>query len=59
MARLFIQELKTGTFKTVAGDLKLTGNRDAQAWHIGQWQGGEFYAVAPASRSGARPPMIK
>jgi branched-chain amino acid transport system substrate-binding protein len=54
-----IQELKTGTFKTVAGDLKLPGNRDAQAWLIGQWQGGEYYAVAPASRSGAKPPIIK
>jgi branched-chain amino acid transport system substrate-binding protein len=54
-----LAELKTGTFKTVAGDLKLPGNRDAQAWLIGQWQGGEFYAVAPASRSGAKPPVIK
>jgi branched-chain amino acid transport system substrate-binding protein len=54
-----LQELKTGTFKTVAGDLKLAGNRDAQAWLIGQWQGGEYYAVAPASRSGAKPPIIK
>jgi branched-chain amino acid transport system substrate-binding protein len=54
-----IQELKTGTFKTVAGDLKLPGNRDAQAWLIGQWQGGEYYAVAPASRSGAKAPIIK
>jgi branched-chain amino acid transport system substrate-binding protein len=54
-----IQELKTGTFKTVAGDLTLKGNRDAQAWLIGQWQGGEYYAVAPASRSGAKPPIIK
>jgi len=54
-----MQALKTGTFKTVAGDLKLPGNRDEQAWLIGQWQGGEFYAVAPASRSGAKPPAIK
>ena len=54
-----IQALKTGTFKTVAGDLKLPGNRDAQAWLIGQWQGGEFYAVAPASRAGAKAPIIK
>jgi branched-chain amino acid transport system substrate-binding protein len=43
----------------VAGELTLEGNRDKHAWHIGQWQGGEFYAVAPASRSGARPPVIK
>jgi branched-chain amino acid transport system substrate-binding protein len=54
-----IQELKTGTFKTVAGDLTLGGNRDAQAWLIGQWQGGEYYAVAPTSRSGAKSPIIK
>jgi branched-chain amino acid transport system substrate-binding protein len=54
-----LQELKTGTFKTVAGDLKLENNADKAAWHIGQWQGGEFYAIAPASRAGAKPPMIK
>ena len=54
-----MQELKTGTFKTVAGDLKLEGNADKAAWHIGQWQGGEFHAVAPASRAGAKPPQVK
>jgi branched-chain amino acid transport system substrate-binding protein len=54
-----LQELKTGTFKTVAGDLKLDGNRDAQAWLIGQWQGGEYHAVAPTSRAGAKAPVIK
>jgi branched-chain amino acid transport system substrate-binding protein len=54
-----IQELKTATFKTVAGDLKLAGNRDAQAWLVGQWQGGEFYGVAPSNRSGAKTPVIK
>jgi len=54
-----LAELKTGTFKTIAGELKLTGNRDAQAWLIGQWQGGEYYAVAPASRGGAKKPVIK
>jgi branched-chain amino acid transport system substrate-binding protein len=54
-----LQELKTGTFKTVAGDLKLEGNADKAAWHIGQWQNGEFYAIAPASRAGAKPPQVK
>jgi branched-chain amino acid transport system substrate-binding protein len=54
-----LAELKSGTFKTVAGDLTLKKNRDEQAWLIGQWQGGEFYAVAPASRTGAKPPAIK
>src|SRR5262245_34005903 len=54
-----LQELKTGTFKTIAGDLTLAGNRDAQAWLIGQWQGGEYYAVAPTTRPGAKAPIIK
>jgi branched-chain amino acid transport system substrate-binding protein len=54
-----IQELKTGTFKTVAGDLKLAGNRDAQAWLVGQWQGGEYYGIAPTNRAGAKQPQIK
>ena len=53
-----LKELQTGTFKTVAGDLKLEGNRDKQAWHIGQWQGGEFYGIAPA-RPGAKQPVFK
>jgi branched-chain amino acid transport system substrate-binding protein len=53
-----IQELKTGTFKTVAGDLTLKTNRDEQAWLIGQWQGGEYYGLAP-NRPGAKAPVIK
>jgi branched-chain amino acid transport system substrate-binding protein len=53
-----LQELKTGTFKTIAGDLRLDGNRDGQAWQIGQWQNGEFYGVAPANRPGARQPVV-
>lgn len=51
-----LQEIKTGTFKTVQGDLNLSTNRDANAWHIGQWQGGEFYGIAP-NRPGAKQPQ--
>lgn len=54
-----MKEITTGTFKTVAGELKLEGNRDKHAWHIGQWQNGEFYAIAPASRAGAKAPIVK
>ena len=53
-----LQEIKTGTFNTVQGELKLTGNRDANAWHFGQWQGGEFYGIAP-NRPGAKQPYFK
>jgi branched-chain amino acid transport system substrate-binding protein len=51
-----LQEIKTGTFKTVQGDLNLSTNRDTNAWHIGQWQGGEFYGIAP-NRPGAKQPQ--
>ena len=54
-----MQEMKTGTFKTVAGDIKLGDNRDASPWHLGQWQDGEYYAVAPANRPGAKAAVVK
>jgi branched-chain amino acid transport system substrate-binding protein len=50
--------MKTGTFKTVVGELKMPNNYDPNAWLIGQWQGGEYYGVAP-NRSGAKSPIIK
>ena len=54
-----MQEMKTGTFKTVAGDIKLGDNRDASAWHLGQWQDGEYYAVSPTNRPGAKAAVVK
>ena len=53
-----LDELKKSTFQTITGPITLTGNRDAAAWHFGQWQGGEFYGVAP-KRPGARAPVFK
>ncbi len=53
-----LQEMKTGTFKTIIGDLKLTGNRNPSLWHVGQWQNGEFYGLAPATRPGAKQPIF-
>jgi branched-chain amino acid transport system substrate-binding protein len=50
-----IEEMRTGTFKTLLGDIKLAGNRNPALWHVGQWQNGEFYGVAPADRPGAKP----
>jgi branched-chain amino acid transport system substrate-binding protein len=54
-----LAEMKTGTFKTVLGDIKLTGNRNPNLWQIGQWQDGEFYGVAPPDRAGAKKPIFK
>jgi branched-chain amino acid transport system substrate-binding protein len=54
-----IQELKTGSFKTILGDVKLEGNRLTKLWWVGQWQGGEYKGVAPAGMSGAVAPILK
>jgi len=54
-----IAELKTGTFKTVLGDMKLDGNRLTKLWWVGQWQDGEYKGIAPASLPGATAPVIK
>ena len=47
-----LQEMKTGTFKTIIGDLKIDRqSQPAKLWHVGQWQDGEFYGLAPANRA--------
>ncbi len=54
-----IEELKTGTFKTILGDMKLEGNRLTKLWWVGQWQGGEYKGIAPANLPGAVAPVLK
>jgi branched-chain amino acid transport system substrate-binding protein len=53
-----LQEMKTGTFKTIIGDIQLKGNRNPSLWHVGQWQNGEFYGLAPPNRPGAKQPVF-
>ena len=51
-------ELSTGTFQTVLGETKLEDNQLRQLWFGGQWQGGNFVAVAPSDREGASAPIL-
>ena len=37
-----IEEIKTGTFKTILGDTKLEASVLTKVWWVGQWQGGEY-----------------
>ena len=53
-----IQEMKTGSFKTILGDVRLDGNRLTKLWWVGQWQGGEYKGVAPGL-PGVVPPVLK
>lgn len=52
------RELATGTFETAAGTITLENNQLRDLWWVGQWQGGEFVAVAPADREGASEPQL-
>ena len=51
-------EIRSGTFDTIIGKVKLKDGLLQEVWSVGQWQNGEFYAIAPASLSGARAPVV-
>ena len=53
-----IKDLQTGTFDTVIGKVKLENNLPTRCWWVGQWQGGDFYGVGPATNEGARTPIV-
>lgn len=52
------EELSTGTFETVLGETRLENNQLRQLWFGGQWQDGNFVAIAPADRQGAVAPKL-
>ncbi|WP_048647143.1 amino acid ABC transporter substrate-binding protein [Nitratireductor soli] len=52
------EELSTGTFETVVGEIKLQDNQLRDMWWAGQWQDGHFVALAPADRPGASEPRL-
>lgn len=51
-------ELKKGSFDTIVGPMKLDQQVYTGQWEVGQWQDGEFYAIAPAQRAGARKAIV-
>jgi branched-chain amino acid transport system substrate-binding protein len=48
-----IEELRTGTFETILGPVKLENNFYTKSWWLGQWQNGEYHGIAPATLPGA------
>lgn len=52
------REIKTGTFDTIVGPVKMDNQMYTNLWWVGQWQGGEFYGVAPKDKKGAKAPTI-
>lgn len=52
-----IKALHESTFDTIIGQVKLKDGLLQDPWAVGQWQGGEYYGVAPTAKGGARPPV--
>lgn len=51
-------EIRAGTFETIIGKVKLKDGLLQEVWAVGQWQNGEFYALAPTSLPGARAAVV-
>jgi branched-chain amino acid transport system substrate-binding protein len=51
-------EIRTGTFDTIVGKVKLVGNRTPDNWLLGQWQNGVFVGVEPSNLEGAGKAVI-
>jgi branched-chain amino acid transport system substrate-binding protein len=52
-----IKEINTGTFDTIIGKIQLKDNHYKGVWAVGQWQGENFYGIAP-KQDGARAPIV-
>lgn len=52
------QEIRSGSFDTILGPLKLQDQMFTNLWWVGQWQNGEFYGIAPSNRKGAKPALL-
>jgi branched-chain amino acid transport system substrate-binding protein len=54
-----IKEINTGSFDTIIGKVKLENGLNKNIWAVGQWQGADFFGVAPISKQGAKPVITK
>ncbi len=52
------KEIRSGTFDTIVGQISLQDQVYSGGWMVGQWQNGEFQAIAPLNRDGARPALV-
>jgi branched-chain amino acid transport system substrate-binding protein len=52
-----INEINTGSFDTIIGKVQLKDNLYKGIWAVGQWQGNDFFGIAP-KQDGARAPIV-
>lgn len=54
-----IKEINTGSFDTIIGKVKLENGLNRNIWAVGQWQGADFFGIAPLNKQGAKPAIAK
>lgn len=54
-----IKEINTGEFETIIGKVKLVDGQNRNIWSVGQWQGADFFGIAPGNKAGAKAPIAK
>jgi branched-chain amino acid transport system substrate-binding protein len=52
------KEINSGEFDTIIGKVKLVDGQNKNVWAVGQWQGNDFFGVAPVGKDGAHPPLV-
>ena len=52
-----IREINTGSFDTIVGKVQLMDNLYKGVWAVGQWQGNDFFGIAP-KQDGVRAPIV-
>jgi branched-chain amino acid transport system substrate-binding protein len=54
-----IKEINTGSFETIIGKVKLEDGQNRNIWSVGQWQGNDFFGIAPVTKQGAKAAIAK
>jgi branched-chain amino acid transport system substrate-binding protein len=54
-----IKEINTGSFETIIGKVKLEDGQNRNIWSVGQWQGNDFFGIAPVKKAGAKAAIAK
>lgn len=54
-----IKEINTGSFETIIGKVKLEDGQNRNIWSVGQWQGNDFFGIAPVKKQGAKAAIAK
>ena len=53
-----VRDIAANSFDTILGPIKFVDNQRVDQWWVGQWQQGEFVALAPTKVGGTKAPIF-